>query len=83
MKYSPDKELNTIGFICPLPIIETSKMIKNIEVGMILGIKSDDLAILLDMPAWCISNGHEYLGEEELTETKGYIVYVKKGSRSN
>ncbi len=83
MKYSPDKELNTIGFICPLPIIETSKMIKNIEVGMILGIKSDDLAILLDMPAWCNSNGHEYLGEEELTETKGYIVYVKKGSRTN
>ena len=83
MKYSPDKELNALGFLCPYPIIETSKMIKNIEVGKILAIKSNDLAILLDMPAWCISNGHEYLGEEELTEIKGYIVYVRKRSRKN
>lgn len=83
MKYSPDKELNALGFICPYPIIETSKMIKNIEVGEIIAIKADDLAIILDMPAWCHSNGHEYLGEEKLTETKGYIVYVKKGSRKN
>ena len=83
MKYSPDKELNALGFICPLPVIETSKMIKNIEVGEILAIKADDPVILLDMPAWCQSNGHEYLGEEELTEIKGYIVYVKKRSRKN
>lgn len=48
-----------------------------------MAIKSDDLAIILDMPAWCKSNGHEYLGEEKLTETKGYIVYVRKGSRKN
>ncbi|MCH7818882.1 MAG: sulfurtransferase TusA family protein [Candidatus Marinimicrobia bacterium] len=83
MKYSPDKELNALGFICPYPIIETSKMIKNIEVGEIIAIKADDLAIILDMPAWCHSNGHEYLGEEKLIETKGYIVYVRKGNRKN
>ena len=83
MKYSPDKELNALGFIFPYPIIETSKMIKTVEVGDIIALKADDLAIILDMPAWCHSNGHEYLGEEELTETKGYIVYVRKGSRKN
>ena len=81
MKYTPDIELDALGFICPYPIIETSKIIKTVEVGQIMAIKSDDLAIILDMPAWCQSNGHEYLGEDKITEPKGYIVYVKKGNR--
>ncbi|MCH7620194.1 MAG: sulfurtransferase TusA family protein, partial [Candidatus Marinimicrobia bacterium] len=54
---------------------------KTIEVGEILSISSDDGAIILDMPAWCNSNGHEYLGEEKLEEIEGYIVYVRKGER--
>jgi len=81
MKIVPDKELDTIGYLCPYPIIETNKFIKNIEVGEILSISSDDGAIILDMPAWCNSNGHEYLGEEKLEEINGYIVYVRKGER--
>ena len=80
MKFTPDKELNALGFLCPYPITETSKLIKYLEVGEILAVKSDDLAIILDMPAWCRSNGHEYLGDEELTETNGYIVYVRKSA---
>ncbi len=81
MKIIPDKELDTIGHPCPYPIIETSKFIKTIVVGEILAISSDDGAIVLDMPAWCHSNGHEYLGEKKLEEIKGYIVYVRKGER--
>ena len=81
MKIVPDKELDTIGYLCPYPIIETNKFIKTIEVGEILSISSDDGAIILDMPAWCNSNGHEYLGEEKLEEINGYIVYVRKGER--
>ena len=82
MKYKPDRELNALGFLCPYPVIETSKVIKNLEVGDILAVTADDLAIILDMPAWCKSNGHEYLGEEKLTETNGYIVYVRKKERA-
>ncbi len=81
MKYTPDKELNALGFLCPYPVIETSKLIRILEVGEILAVKADDPVIILDMPAWCQSNGHEYLGEEELVETKGYIVYLRKGTR--
>jgi len=81
MNYKSDEELNTLGLICPLPIIETSKFIKNIEVGKILAVRSDDGAILIDMPAWCNSNGHEYLGHEEIEEIKAYVVYVRKRNR--
>ncbi|MCH8927939.1 MAG: sulfurtransferase TusA family protein [Candidatus Marinimicrobia bacterium] len=81
MKFTPDVELDTLGLICPYPIIETSKLIKQIDDGSLLAISADDRAILLDMPAWCHSNGHEYLGHEDLNNKKGYIVYVRKRNK--
>ena len=62
--------------------IETSKLIKQLDNGSLLAISADEGAIPPDMPAWCQSNGHEYLGHEELTERKGYIVYVRKKNKN-
>ncbi len=81
MNFTPDVELDALGLICPIPIIETSKLIKTIDEGSILAISADDGAILLDMPAWCHSNGHEYLGYEDLINNTGYIVYVRKRNK--
>jgi TusA-related sulfurtransferase len=38
---------------------------RNIEVGQILEIIADDEGIKEDMPAWCKTTGHEFLGMEE------------------
>ncbi len=82
MNLKVDHELDTVGFLCPYPIIETSKMMQNIQEGEILAVTSDDRAILLDMPAWCHSHGNEYLGDEKIEQIDGYRVYVRKGIRS-
>ncbi|MFB0535019.1 MAG: sulfurtransferase TusA family protein [Anaerolineae bacterium] len=37
---------------------------------------ADDKGIVTDMPAWCESTGHEFLGIEE--KDGQYRVYVKK-----
>ena len=71
-----DVKLDCFGLLCPMPIIETQKKIKEMEVGQILEVVSTDEGIKEDMPAWCRLTGHEYLGIKE--EGDVYMAYVKK-----
>lgn len=75
-----DVTLDTLGLFCPMPIIFTSKKIKELIVGQILEVVSDDEGIKKDMPAWCETTGHELVGlEEEIVMNKpAYKVFVKK-----
>jgi TusA-related sulfurtransferase len=59
-----------------MPIIQTAKKIKELELGQILEVVSTDAGIKEDMPAWCRQTGQEYLGLEEDGDI--YKVYVKK-----
>ncbi len=80
MAITSDVKLDTLGLFCPMPIIKTSKKIKELTVGQVLEVVSDDEGIKKDMPAWCETTGHEYLGLEE--ESNGdaihYKTYVRK-----
>jgi TusA-related sulfurtransferase len=71
-----DEVLDCYGLLCPMPIIQTAKKIKELEVGQVLEVVSTDAGIKEDMPAWCRQTGQEYLGLEEDGEI--YKVYVKK-----
>lgn len=71
-----DVSLDCFGLLCPMPIIQTAKAIKEIKVGEVLEIVSTDKGIKEDMPAWCRQTGQEYLGMEE--EGDVVKVYVKK-----
>ena len=71
-----DQTLDCVGTYCPIPIVKASIKIKGLKTGEVLEVVADDKGIKLDMPAWCRSTGHEFLGIEELGgEIK---VYVKK-----
>jgi len=71
-----DATLDCIGLYCPLPIAHTAKKLKDMEVGQVLELLSDDEGIKEDMPAWCRITGNELLGIDE--EAGQYRVYVKK-----
>lgn len=75
-----DVKLDTLGYFCPMPIIMTSKKIKELLPGQVLEVISDDEGIKKDMPAWCQTTGHEMLGlEEEQADSKPvYKAFVKK-----
>ena len=75
-----DVTLDTLGLFCPMPIIMTSKKIKDLTLGQVLQVLSDDEGIKKDMPAWCESTGHQMLGlEEEGADGKRiYKAFVKK-----
>ncbi len=71
-----DQTLDCIGLYCPMPIVKTAQKIKDLKNGEVLEVLSDDVGIKEDMPAWCDSTGHEYVGLEE--EGREIKVYVKK-----
>lgn len=71
-----DASLDCFGLLCPMPIIQTQKKIKEMKVGEVLEVVSTDKGIKEDMPAWCKMTGQEYLGLEE--EGEVIKVYVRK-----
>jgi len=71
-----DAILDTLGLYCPMPIVKTAEKIKDIEIGQVLEVISDDEGIKEDMPAWCKRTGNECLRIEE--REGEYRVYIKK-----
>lgn len=69
--------IDTVGLYCPIPIIKTSERIADMAPGDILEVVSDDRVILIDMPSWCLSNGHSYLGYRD--EPGQWRLFVRKG----
>jgi tRNA 2-thiouridine synthesizing protein A len=75
-----DAVLDTVGFYCPVPVIKTAAKIREMAPGQVLEVLSDDRVILLDMPAWCRSAGHEYVGH---VEDDGEIhLFIRKTGRN-
>ena len=71
-----DATLDCTGLYCPMPIIETTDKLRELEIGQVLEVLADDKGIKTDMPAWCESTGNEFLGIED--EDGEYRVYVRK-----
>ncbi len=71
-----DVALDCFGLLCPMPIIQTSKKIKEMKVGQVLEVVATDEGIKSDMPSWAKTTGNEFLGVEE--KDGEYRVYVRK-----
>lgn len=50
------------GTLCPVPVIELAKAIRDVEDGDVVTVLADDPAAATDIPAWCRMRGHDYLG---------------------
>lgn len=72
----PTLEVDALGTFCPEPVIRTQDRIREIDPGQILLLLADDSGVEVDIPAWCISTGNEYLGL--LAGDDVYRVYVRR-----
>ena len=72
----PDVEIDALGTFCPEPVIATQNRMRSMQAGEILLLLADDAGVAVDIPAWCMSNAHEFLGL--LKEPRLYRVYVRK-----
>ena len=68
------QDLDCRGKRCPLPIIELSKKIKEIEVGQELLFSSDDPATAADLSAWARMTGNEFkvISDDNFLITKSH-----------
>ncbi len=71
-----DKLLDTSGMLCPVPVIKTSKAIKEMQIGQVLKMVSTDPGAPPDMVAWARQTGNELLDSHQ--EGKQYIFYFRK-----
>ena len=71
-----DHKLDCVGLYCPMPIVETSKKMKELKAGEVLEVTADDKGIKKDMPAWCETTGNHCLSIEE--NNGEYKVLIKK-----
>ena len=54
----PDMSLDCSGLSCPMPIVEISKAVRDMESGDLLEVTATDLAFQLDVEAWSRRTGH-------------------------
>jgi TusA-related sulfurtransferase len=77
-EFTPERTLDAKGLKCPMPVVKTSKEIKQIEVGGILEILATDPGSMADITAWTKSTGNELLKAEKVDDTfKFYVRRVK------
>jgi tRNA 2-thiouridine synthesizing protein A len=70
-----DAVLDTVGLLCPLPVLKARKRLKSMEKGEILRLLASDPAALIDVPHFCAESGHALLGIEETGEgTRAFLI---------
>ena len=71
-----DKTLDCTGMLCPVPVIKTSKAIKELQVGQVLQMVATDPGAPSDMEAWSRQTGNELLDSHQ--EGGKYIFYFRR-----
>ena len=70
-----DAVLDTVGLLCPLPVLKARKRLKSMEKGQVLRLLTSDPAALIDVPHFCAESGHALLGIEETgAGTRAFLI---------
>ncbi len=73
---SPAVRVDARGTFCPEPVIRTQDNIAAVDIGEVLELLADDAGVEVDIPAWCLSTGNEFLGI--LKQEAFYRVFVRR-----
>lgn len=57
-------QLDARRLLCPLPVIRTQNMVKNLGKGDEILVIATDPGVMQDIPAWCRVHGHQVLDAE-------------------
>lgn len=71
--------LDATGLIRPLPVIQTRRILKTMEIGDILEVRANDETSVRDLPAYCATTGHHLLMVRE-DEDDVVIFEIEKGA---
>ena len=71
-----DKELDTSGLVCPLPLLRTKQSLANMSTGEVLKIITTDPAAIIDFKVFSEQTGNKLIYLSETTEE--VIFFLKK-----
>lgn len=71
-----DQVLDCSGMLCPMPIVKTTKAVKELQSGQVLKIIATDAGFPPDVAAWSRQTGNTVLSSVE--EEGKFIVFVQK-----
>ena len=71
-----DKELDTSGLSCPLPVLKAKKTLNDMASGQVLKIIATDPGAVKDMLAFSNQTGHSLLSTNE--EDKSFVFLLRK-----
>jgi len=73
-----DAELDASGLLCPLPVLKARKRLQALATGEVLRVRADDPAARVDIPHFCIEQGHTLIAERDL-EGGAMEFLIRKG----
>ena len=73
-----DHVLNVEGLFCPIPVARATERMGAVGGGEVLEIRATDPGVIIDIPAWCHSNRHQFLGYRR--DSGVVVCWVRKGS---
>jgi tRNA 2-thiouridine synthesizing protein A len=71
-----DKELDTRGLNCPLPILRTKKALSDLTSGQVLKVVATDPGAVKDFQAFSRQTGHELLQHGEAN--REFTFFMRK-----
>ncbi|WP_090270809.1 sulfurtransferase TusA family protein [Thalassovita taeanensis] len=73
-------EIDTIGMLCPLPVLKLRKALLSVQPGTVVQLLADDPVAVIDIPHYCSETGHTFLGME--TADAHQIFRIRCGAQS-
>lgn len=62
------ERLDTLGLLCPLPVIRTQDRVREMAPDTLLEVLATDPGALHDIRAWCRVHGHNYLDDHTCSQ---------------
>lgn len=69
--------LDTIGLLCPLPVLKARKHLEALPEGAVLRLLASDPAAVIDVPHFCAQAGHALL--DDAAEGDHHVYLIRKG----
>ena len=69
-----DKEIDTRGLNCPLPILKAKKALSDMQSGQLLQVVSTDAGSLRDFQAFAKQTGNELVEQKEQGEEFVHVL---------
>ena len=73
--------LDTLGLLCPLPVLKARKALKGLAVGDELDVLADDPAAVVDMPHYCEESGHTLVSADVDGPELRFVIRKEAGGR--